>query len=926
LKYGKLIFWRWVLALAVLPASMGNGMSDVNVPSVGSARVLYDPRTNSEMDELASEEEAAKFTAALNTDWTLFVEDRAHSIRKTSGLPRRWLNDLSAHTQIFNGSAQPGEFYVFQIGVFAAKSAVENIEVEFTNLIGPSGALPAASLRCFNLGGTNFMGQAFHKTISVGQGKLQALWIGVDVPKTAKGAYQGEIVVKDGVTGVSQAVQLHLALAGDVLEDHGDRDSWRLSRLRWLDSTIGLNDDVVTRPFVPIVRKARTLKLLGRELELGMDGLPRQIRSFFNADNTAILRQPTCELLAAPIQFVVETADGPVRFGPSKVKFIRELKGAVNWHAASQAQGLELTVDGLLEYDGFADYHCQLKSAAPLMVKDVRLEMETTAQAGAYFMGLGRKGGQCPETVDWKWNADVNQDGFWLGAVNGGLKLQLYGANWRTPLINCYYHFRPLNIPESWGGADGKSGGVSLAKSAAGEVHTLAYSGARELSAGQAVDFNFKLFLTPFKPLDTDAQWSQRYFHPHQGVTDPIFYECEKVKAMGANLLNIHHDQEPNPTINYPYFDLSMPLLKKSVESGHANGVKVKIYYTTRELTCNLPELFAFWSLNGEIICASPGQDGKKARPLTNPDGPHPWLAEHLGESGFIPAWREVVGGRYSNMLDLAVITAPDSRLDNFYGEGLAFTLRETGFDGMYIDDTALGRKSFQRAHRIFEADGKPLLADMHSWNHWDPTAGSTPSAYCYMQNFPYYHRIWFGEGFNYNTAPDYWLVEISGIPFGLMGEMLQDGGNKWRGMLFGMTQRLGWSGDPRPEWKFWDEFGMQGTTMVGWWSPSCPDKTGRADVLATVYRKKGKSLVSLASWASVKTNVKLVVDWQELGLDPKKTTLWAPAIEGYQAEAVFAVDGAIPVEPGRGWLLVADEIPRRVTGGPIAAGTTHGL
>jgi hypothetical protein len=155
---------------------------------------------------------------------------------------------------------------------------------------------------------------------------------------------------------------------------------------------------------------------------------------------------------------------------------------------------------------------------------------------------------------------------------------------------------------------------------------------------------------------------------------------------------------------------------------------------------------------------------------------------------------------------------------------------------------------------------------------------------------------------------------------------MLQDGGNKWRGMLFGMTQRLGWSGDPRPEWKFWDEFGMQGTTMVGWWSPSCPVKTGRADVLATVYRKKGKSLVSLASWASVKTNVKLVVDWQELGLDPKKTTLWAPAIEGYQAEAVFAVDGAIPVEPGRGWLLVADEIPRRVTGGPIAAGTTHGL
>ena len=209
-----------------------------------------------------------------------------------------------------------------------------------------------------------------------------------------------------------------------------------------------------------------------------------------------------------------------------------------------------------------------------------------------------------------------------------------------------------------------------------------------------------------------------------------------------------------------------------------------------------------------------------------------------------------MLGGRYKGMLDLAVITTPDSRLDNFYCEGLAFTLRETGFDGMYIDDTSLGRKGFQRAHRIFEAAGKPLLADMHSWNHWDPTAGSTPSAYCYLQNFPYYHRLWYGEGFNANAARRttcWW--KCPGIPFGLMSEML-DGPNPWRGMLFGMTTRLGWSGDPRPLWKFWDEFGMQGTAPVGWWNPACPVKTDNPNVLATVYKKSGKSLIALASWA----------------------------------------------------------------------------
>ena len=281
-----------------------------------------------------------------------------------------------------------------------------------------------------------------------------------------------------------------------------------------------------------------------------------------------------------------------------------------------------------------------------------------------------------------------------------------------------------------------------------------------------------------------------------------------------------------------------MPLLKKAVADSHALGLKVKAYYTTREITNNLNELFALWSLDGEIICPSPGQDGIHAHPLTNGHGPHPWLVEHLGESGFIPAWRDTLGGRYHGLLDLAVITTPDSRLDNFYLEGLAYTLRETDCDGLYVDDTALDRKAFQRAHRIFEAAGKELLVDMHSWEpRWNPTAGSTPSAYVFLQNYPYYHRIWHGEGFNCNAPVDNLLVEQSGIPFGLMSEML-DHPNPWHGMLFGETARLGWSGDPRPIWKFWDEFGMAGTEMIGFWDANCPVKSGKDNIPVTVYRK----------------------------------------------------------------------------------------
>jgi hypothetical protein len=46
------------------------------------------------MDSLAPDADVARFINTLPTDWALFTEDRAHPIRKTIGLPQRWLNAL----------------------------------------------------------------------------------------------------------------------------------------------------------------------------------------------------------------------------------------------------------------------------------------------------------------------------------------------------------------------------------------------------------------------------------------------------------------------------------------------------------------------------------------------------------------------------------------------------------------------------------------------------------------------------------------------------------------------------------------------------------------------------------------------------------------------------------------------------------------
>jgi hypothetical protein len=176
------------------------------------------------------------------------------------------------------------------------------------------------------------------------------------------------------------------------------------------------------------------------------------------------------------------------------------------------------------------------------------------------------------------------------------------------------------------------------------------------------------------------------------------------------------------------------------------------------------------------------------------------------------------------------------------------------------------------------------------------------------MEHFPYLNRLWFGEYFDYeNNSPDFFLTEVSGIPFGLMGEMLEKGGNPWRGMIYGMTNRMPWSdnADPRPIWKVWDDFGMKGTQMYGYWSPNCMVRTNDPKVLTTVYWKKGAALVSIASWAENDADVQLEIDWRALGIDPAMATITAPEVAGFQSAAVLKADDKIRIAKNKGLLLV---------------------
>ena len=225
--------------------------------------------------------------------------------------------------------------------------------------------------------------------------------------------------------------------------------------------------------------------------------------------------------------------------------------------------------------------------------------------------------------------------------------------------------------------------------------------------------------------------------------------------------------------------------------------------------------------------------------------------------------------------------------------------------DGIYIDDVAFDRTTMKRVRKVLDRNRTAALIDLHSANQFNVRDGYANSANLYMEHFPYIDRLWFGEYFDYDAPPEFWLIEMSGIPFGLMGEMLQDGGNPWRGMLFAMTSRLPWAGDPTSLWKLWDEFQIDQSDMYGFWAPSCPVKTNHPDVPATAYVKPKEVLIVIASWAAEDVQVRLEIDWARLGLDPNKAVLKAPFVKDFQEQARFEPIDSIPVKTGRGWLLV---------------------
>lgn len=841
------------------------------------------------MEVIATENEVKAYTRRHLQSWYAFPEDRTRPIRMRAHLPYRWMQCEPGDT--LKGIAAPNEYYAFQIGIWCPTSELKHLGYTASALENSEGGtqLSKNDITCFNTEGINPDGIPFHNTVNVPANQVQPLWFGIDIPENAApGTYNGTITLSaDGQPDLH--VPLAITIDGKPIAERGDQEPWRHSRLRWLNSTLGIADTPIA-PYTKITENNGRPTCLGRTMQLdAQTPLPGQINSWGT------------DLLASPLRFVVETSAGEKLLvaNPEKTQLT---DGHCTWTWEAEDQDLTVGCTGRMEFDGWMQFSYTLHPKHDFQAKDIRLELPLHKEVATYILGAGLPGQETPKVYDGGWDTPVREvneqnisvpvnrksnwlwpfDSFWLGNAKAGIHCELRGASYTGPLLNAYH---PA-YPESW--YNHGRGGFRLRQE--GDVtHMTVYSGERTLKVRDSINFSFALIVTPVKELNLKSQFNDRYYHNGAKPT-PTDADVEA----GVRIINVHHANEYNPYINYPF--LSEQKLVPFVEKWHHKGCKVKLYYTLRELSNVCTELWAIRSLGHEVLRGGNG-------------GGYPWLREHLVDD-YSPQWYHHFGS--DDMVtpaDAAILTTEsDSRWYNYYIEGLRYMVSHYDIDGLYMDDVSFGRDILKRMRRAMDMVKPDCIIDLHS-----NTGFSRGPANQYAEFFPYVDKLWFGESFQYDRmSPANWLVESSGIPFGLMGDMLQGGGNRWLGMQYGMTVRHPWVTenvvcDPRPIWKEWDRFGIDRAHMYGFWETQVPVITDDSSVKVTTYQRGRKLMLSVGNYSDTTKQVSLRIDWQRLGLRPHTVHFTIPAIDGFQPALPLTRGQLLTVEPRKGYLIYAE-------------------
>ena len=786
------------------------------------ARCALDSFYPMETIPLAAERKAflARFPGA---PFLVFPQDRDQSIKMLYDVPVSWLVRDPAAPFVLD--ADRNEYRVFQLGVWACRSALAGVDVAFTDFTDEAGAqrLRAERFQCLTLRSRIESAYTVRPSgsLPVPQGPVRALWCGIDLPgDVVPGEYRGTVTVRPPDHRPVD-VPVLLRISDFFAEERGDHDLWRLSRLRWLESDIGLSGEVF-EPYTPLVcsKTDQTVSTWGHELKLDALGLPEGIQ--YRGD----------DILDGPLVLSDATDTGSLAWDAEPVAFSEIAGDRVAWTGRARSQGMALQVDGSIEFDGCIVIAIQLTADDDTTVDDLSLALPWKKECASLAAGMGFRGRREGNRL---WRSipratSCFNPALWMGSVERGLGWITWGTG-------------------PWEDASRMDAATVQEGDAAVELRL--HFGSHQIAAGHPWQLRFALRPTPVKPVDP-RHWHFRYLHRGGGFMagdddTPQSYLADDARRLdelvdlGVERLNLHDWW--GPSFNYPWQWDRPDNLSRLTAEAHRRGIFVKVYNSGRELSTLAPE---FWALVYEgaqyrfpdEIAPEPGgiyQDAWHENHL--PDGlPQGWPRLHadLGNEHAVPV---------SNA----------TRIGNFYLESIRYMTEHFGTDGAYwdgADGPTLGhREMAKRLWTIFRQANPNAAIDVHHG-----TTLLSSSITDHMLVLPFIDSIWHGEGYPYDAFdPWSWLVEVSGLPFGIPSEMLSGEQYLDRGMLFGIWPRMGWGAGTEKQqklWAFFDRFGIERAQMLGWWLPDNGVTADRPDSYVTAFAHPTNGvLLVVATW-----------------------------------------------------------------------------
>ena len=412
---------------------------------------------------------------------------------------------------------------------------------------------------CISNEGQNYLGEWFDKLDKCAKAnEPKRLWFYVKAPDTA-GKYNGTITVTNTARKVFSKLTLTLNVSEEAYEGDNFANTDDLSRLFWLNSKLAVNSEV-TKPYLPVERREKSVKILGREIELDEFGLPKSIISHF--DKNINVSSESYEVLSGKIKFTV----GSERF---KIISSGELldADAYSFASVSESESFMMKIRARIEFDGFCDYKITLIAKRDAKLSDVNLSLPINEYCRKYFAGLGNTGGEFKNELDFKWSADKNQDSFFIGAENAGIRVKFKGGNYSKPVTCGLYKHRPLNMPEAWDNLG--RGGIRYENGS-----FEAYSGEIEVPYGKKLSFDFDFLITPIKPAFKNTH--------------------------SDNEITISEGHELNPVLNNPFAKEAE--LSSFIEKAHSEGKRVSIAYSFGALGESAPEFKPFKDFDSELL------------------------------------------------------------------------------------------------------------------------------------------------------------------------------------------------------------------------------------------------------------------------------------------------------------------------------------